>query len=155
MVEVQSTTVFVLHCICMSGDGYSQVGEYMDPRRVTFNASGNTTQITVPALSMTKPGTVTGPHGPYSYAQFLPPNGSRVNSTNLTFQYGATGGTPSVGMGEYTWSFTASSDSDIISIDSSGRLVINGDRNRWIDITVSLTDGQTTITDQVRVNMWW
>jgi hypothetical protein len=135
--------------------GSSQVGKYMDPRRVTFNASGNTTQVTAPALSMTKPGVVPGPNGPYNYTQFLPPNGSRVNSTNLTFQYGATGGTPSVGMGDYTWSFTASSDSDIISIDSSGRLVINGDRNHWIDITVKLTDGQTTITDQIRVNMWW
>lgn len=157
MVEVQSTTVFVLHCICMSagGSGSSQVGKYMDPRRVTFNASGNSTQITVPALSMTKPGVVPGPNGPYNYTQFLPPGGSRVNASNLTFQYGATGGTPSVGLGDYSWSVTSSSDSDIISIDSSGKLFINGDRNRWIDITVSLTDGQTTVTDQIRVNMWW
>lgn len=157
MVEVQSTTIFVLHCICMSagGSGSSQVGKYIDPKRVTFNASGNSTQIVVPPLSLTKPGTVAGPNGPYTYSQFLAPTGSRVNASNLTFQFGATGGTPSVGLGDYSWSFMASSDSEIISIDSNGKLYINGDRNRWIDITVSLTDGQTTITEQLRVNMWW
>ena len=157
MVEVQSSTTFVLHCICMAAgtSPQSQVGKYMDPKRVTFNASGNNASTTVPPLSMTKPGTVTGRNGPYTYAQFLAPNGSRVNASNLTFQYAAAGGTPAVGSGDYTWSFVASSDSNIISIDSSGKLFINGDRNRWIDITVTLTDGQTTITEQIRVNMWW
>jgi hypothetical protein len=152
-VETLSKTSFNLHL--KNGSTYvdgPNVG-------VHFNVIGDTKVAPAPQpLLLITPDMVDmegHPNGPWAYSTFVPPNGGGVNAANLAFYFTAIGGTPSVGTGTYTWSFTTSAYPEIISIDQTGRLFINGDRNSPITITVSVTDGTSTVNTTFNVNMNW
>lgn len=99
------------------------------------------------------PTTVTGPAGRrWGINTFLPPNNGRVNSWQAVFNFSASGGT-----GRYTYSVRAlASHGETISMNAtSGVLTVTGDRNRNSSYLVSVTDGITTATQIINLNMYW